>query len=225
MLQPCHVLTTWAHELRNHIMADPQINRACKWELYAMWVAVPIFFSEFFRTRSASDLHAYALSGTVAFAVIGAGAVGSVLAGRWAGRLGRERITIWAMAAGGACALLMGWLLFASARLAVGVGLVWVSPHVFLLLRVVGWPRLIWSTNVSLFVVQHRVGEQVQYLVRRVRRAAHQGLDVARLGGRAPRQAVPALRANATCPWAAALPPRSPTPTRGSVPPPESRPP
>ncbi|HEX6370843.1 MAG TPA: MFS transporter [Longimicrobium sp.] len=95
------------------------------WELYAMWVAVPIFFSEFFRARGASDLHAHALSGTVAFAVIGAGAVGSVLAGRWADRLGRERITIWAMAASGACALLMGWLLSAPAWLAVGVGLVW----------------------------------------------------------------------------------------------------
>ncbi|HST58110.1 MAG TPA: MFS transporter [Longimicrobium sp.] len=95
------------------------------WELYAMWVAVPIFFSEFFRARGASDLHAHALSGTVAFAVIGAGAVGSVLAGRWADRLGRERVTIWAMAASGACALLMGWLLSAPAGLAVGVGLVW----------------------------------------------------------------------------------------------------
>ena len=95
------------------------------WELYAMWVAVPIFFAEFFRARGASDLHAHALSGTVAFAVIGAGAVGSVLAGRWADRLGRERVTIWAMAASGACALLMGWLLSAPTWLAVSVGLIW----------------------------------------------------------------------------------------------------
>lgn len=84
-----------------------------------------IFFSEFFRARGASDLHAHALSGTVAFAVIGAGAVGSVLAGRWADRLGRERITIWAMAVSGTCALLMGWLLAGPTWLAVGVGLVW----------------------------------------------------------------------------------------------------
>ncbi|HLM66398.1 MAG TPA: MFS transporter [Longimicrobium sp.] len=95
------------------------------WELYAMWVAVPIFFSEFFRARGASDLHAHALSGTVAFAVIGAGAVGSVLAGRWADRLGRERVAIWAMAVSGTCALLIGWLLSAPAWLAVSVGLVW----------------------------------------------------------------------------------------------------
>jgi MFS family permease len=95
------------------------------WELYAMWVAVPIFFSEFFRARGASDLRADAVSGTVAFAVIGVGAAGSMLAGRWADRLGRERVTIWAMAVSGSCALLMGWLLSAPAWLAVGVGLVW----------------------------------------------------------------------------------------------------
>ncbi|WP_331055617.1 MFS transporter [Longimicrobium sp.] len=95
------------------------------WELYAMWVAVPIFFSEFFLARGASEVRAGALSGSVAFAVIAVGAVGSVLAGRWADRLGRERITIWSMAVSGACALLMGWLFAAPAWLVVTVGLIW----------------------------------------------------------------------------------------------------
>jgi MFS family permease len=48
-----------------------------------------------------------------------------VLAGRWADRLGRERVTIWAMAASGACAVAMGWMLRAPAWLAVAVAVAW----------------------------------------------------------------------------------------------------
>ncbi|HEV2733719.1 MAG TPA: MFS transporter, partial [Longimicrobiaceae bacterium] len=95
------------------------------WELYAAWSFVAIFFFDLFLARGAAELRAGALSGLVGFAVIGMGAVGSVLAGTWADRLGRERITIWAMAISGACALLMGWLLHAPLALAVIVALVW----------------------------------------------------------------------------------------------------
>ena len=59
------------------------------------------------------------------FAVIAMGAVGCVVAGAWADRLGRERVTIWAMAVSGACALLMGWLIHAPLALVVIVALVW----------------------------------------------------------------------------------------------------
>ncbi len=95
------------------------------WELYAMWAFVYVFFVDFFLARGASDVRAGVLSGGVAFAVIGMGALGSVLAGTWADRLGRERVTIWAMAVSGACALLMGWLLHAPVPLALAVALVW----------------------------------------------------------------------------------------------------
>jgi MFS family permease len=61
----------------------------------------------------------------IGFAVIAAGGAGSVLAGRWADRLGRARITIWAMAVSGACALAMGWLLHAPLVIAVPVALLW----------------------------------------------------------------------------------------------------
>ncbi|HEV2148940.1 MAG TPA: MFS transporter [Longimicrobiaceae bacterium] len=95
------------------------------WELYAMWGFVAVFFADFFLTRGASAARAGALSGAVAFAVIGMGGVGSVLAGAWADRLGRERVTIWAMAVSGACALLIGWMLQAPFVLVLIVALVW----------------------------------------------------------------------------------------------------
>ncbi len=95
------------------------------WELYAMWAFVYVFFVDFFLARGTSDVRAGVLSGAVAFAVIGTGALGCVVAGAWADRLGRERVTIWAMAASGACAMLMGWLLHAPLALALSVALVW----------------------------------------------------------------------------------------------------
>jgi MFS family permease len=61
----------------------------------------------------------------VGFAMIAAGGAGSVLAGRWADRLGRERIAIHALWISGCCALAMGWLLPAPAWLAVPLAIVW----------------------------------------------------------------------------------------------------
>ena len=95
------------------------------WELYAMWAFVYVFFVDFFLARGTSDVRAGVLSGGVAFAVIGTGALGCVVAGAWADRLGRERVTIWAMAVSGACALLIGWLLHAPLALVLAVALVW----------------------------------------------------------------------------------------------------
>ena len=83
------------------------------------------FVMDQLRARGYSDLAGQARAGVVAFAMIGAGGAGSVLAGRWADRLGRERITIWAMAVSGCCALAMGWLLRAPVWLAVVVAVVW----------------------------------------------------------------------------------------------------
>jgi MFS family permease len=64
---------------------------------------VSIFFADYFARRGATEAGAEARAGLVGFAMIASGGVGSVLAGRWADRLGRERITIWAMAGSGRC--------------------------------------------------------------------------------------------------------------------------
>lgn len=95
------------------------------WELYAMWTFVSRFFHDFFARQGLVEGAAAARAGVVGFAVIAAGGAGSVLAGGWADRLGRERVTIWAMAVSGACALAMGWLLSAPAALAIAVAVVW----------------------------------------------------------------------------------------------------
>lgn len=94
-------------------------------ELYAAWTFASIFFADFFSRRGYAELSAEARGGLVAFAMIAAGGAGSVLAGRWADRLSRERITIWAMAVSGCCAFAIGWLLDAPAWIAVPVAVLW----------------------------------------------------------------------------------------------------
>ena len=95
------------------------------WELYAAWTFVSLFFVDFFSLRGAAELGAEARAGVVGFAMIAAGGIGSVLAGRWADRLGRERVAIHAMWISGACALGIGWLLRGPVWLAVAVAVVW----------------------------------------------------------------------------------------------------
>jgi MFS family permease len=95
------------------------------WELYAMWTYVAVFFLDVLTRRGSSPGAASRGSGLVGFAVIGVGAAGCVLAGRWADRLGRARVTIWAMAVSGGCALLIGWLEAAPLAVVVAVALVW----------------------------------------------------------------------------------------------------
>jgi MFS family permease len=112
-----------AHDRRTRLAIAGYLGHM--WELYAMWTFTAAFFADFYAARGAPAAQAAAWSGVVGFAVIAAGGAGSVLAGRWADRLGRARVTIWAMAASGACALAMGWLLHAPALLAVPVALAW----------------------------------------------------------------------------------------------------
>ena len=95
------------------------------WELYATWTFATVFFFDFFSLRGYAEEIALRWSGMVGFAVIATGALGCVVAGVWADRLGRERVTIWAMAVSGACALLIGWMLQAPLALVLMVALIW----------------------------------------------------------------------------------------------------
>lgn len=94
------------------------------WELYAMWSLIAVFFFELFAPSTVST-QATAYSGILAFCVIAAGAIGSVLAGKWADRFGRERVTIVSMFVSGLCAVTMGWLEHAAIALAAAVAVVW----------------------------------------------------------------------------------------------------
>src|SRR4029078_7238574 len=65
------------------------------------------------------------LAETIAFIVIGSGAVGCVAAGLRAYRSGRTVVTSWAMGISGACSLTIGFLFSASPVVLVLVAAVW----------------------------------------------------------------------------------------------------
>ncbi len=115
------------------------------WELYPMWATIALFFGDYFAggggavvsgdligtadgglTGSAAGaVSAAGLAGVAGFGAIAIGGAGAVMAGTWADRLGRERVTIWSMAVSGACAAVMGWLLAAPFWLVAAVAGVW----------------------------------------------------------------------------------------------------
>ncbi len=95
------------------------------WELYAMWTLVPSFFLDFYLRRGLAEGRAEHLAASVGFAVIAAGGIGCVVAGRWADRWGRERVASGAMIVSGACALTVGWLVDAPPWIVIALGLVW----------------------------------------------------------------------------------------------------
>jgi MFS family permease len=95
------------------------------WELYAVWVGASLFFHDYYARAGAGTAAGVLYAGLSAFGLIAAGGVGAVLAGNWADRLGRENVTIAAMAVSGACCLLMGWLLAAPVWVVVPLALVW----------------------------------------------------------------------------------------------------
>ncbi len=95
------------------------------WELYAMWTWVGLYLAASFATwrgEAESDAGEAALA---TFAVIAAGAMGSVAAGLIADRIGRVRTTVWAMAVSGACCLLAGPAFGLHPALTVALCLVW----------------------------------------------------------------------------------------------------
>src|SRR5215471_1487906 len=77
------------------------------WELYAMWTWIAAFAATSLSAASSASLGAAATrSGSlVAFVTLATGAVGCVMAGRWADEFGKARVAGAAMIASAACAL------------------------------------------------------------------------------------------------------------------------
>jgi MFS family permease len=76
------------------------------WELYGMWTWIPIMI----RASLAQHGDKPALAEVASFLVIGCGAIGCVVAGLVADRVGRTVVTSWAMAISGSCCLVIGFL-------------------------------------------------------------------------------------------------------------------
>ena len=84
------------------------------WELYAMWTWAPVML----RASVAASGDSPRLAEAASFAVIGAGAIGCVVAGLVADRIGRAIVASAAMFASGVCCLLIGFF-FGKAPLAL----------------------------------------------------------------------------------------------------------
>jgi MFS family permease len=95
------------------------------WELYAMWAASLMMLSAHFAARGASPAESAVLAGVWTFGFIASGGPGSVVAGAWADRLGRENVAAAAMAVSGMCALVFGWLLGGPTWIVLIVGMIW----------------------------------------------------------------------------------------------------
>jgi MFS family permease len=94
------------------------------WELYAMWAWIGVFLQASFALTLPAEWAGTAAK-LAAFATIASGAIGSVLAGLLADRLGRTTLTIVAMAISGSCA--------------AGIGLLYGGSPVALMLVCIVW--------------------------------------------------------------------------------------
>jgi MFS family permease len=92
------------------------------WELYAMWTWIPAFAAASIAAAGGSSARSGSL---VAFVAIASGAIGCVMAGRWADAWGKARIAGSAMVVSATCAL--------------GAGLVFAGPMPLLMLLAVLW--------------------------------------------------------------------------------------
>ncbi len=93
-------------------------------ELYAFWTWIPAFLAASAAAAHTSDEGGRVLS-LVAFGTIAVGGAGCVWGGLVADRSGRERLVTIALAASGACCLLVGFVFGTSMWLVAPVALVW----------------------------------------------------------------------------------------------------
>jgi MFS family permease len=91
------------------------------WELYGMWIWIPVMI----RASLANHGGNPKLAEVGSFLVIGAGAIGCVVAGLIADRVGRTVVTSWAMAISGSCCLVIGFLFGGDPFLLLIVAVIW----------------------------------------------------------------------------------------------------
>ena len=91
------------------------------WELYAMWAWIGPFFDWSLKRQG----HSQGNPALMTFLVVSSGAVGCVVAGAVADRIGRTTVTISAMVVSAACAATIGLWADAGAGMLLAVAVVW----------------------------------------------------------------------------------------------------
>ena len=95
------------------------------WELYAMWTWMAVFVAASEHTRRGDQADVTGFAALVTFAVVGSGAIGCWLGGRYGDRWGRSLVTSVAMLVSGSCAIVVGLVFGGSLVVLVPLLLVW----------------------------------------------------------------------------------------------------
>src|SRR5258708_23811182 len=95
------------------------------WEVYAMWTGMAVFAAAGGHARRGAQADVTGLAALVTFAVVGSGAIGCWLGGKYADRWGRTIVTSAAMVVSGTCASVVGLLFGAPLVALIPLLLVW----------------------------------------------------------------------------------------------------
>ncbi len=95
------------------------------WELYAMWTWIAVFVAASEHARRGAQADVTGLAALVTFAVVGSGAIGCWLGGKYADRWGRTLVTSAAMVVSGSCAVAVGLLFGAPLSMLLPLLLLW----------------------------------------------------------------------------------------------------
>jgi MFS family permease len=95
------------------------------WELYAMWTWMAVFVAASEHARRGPQADVTASAALVTFAVVGSGAIGCLLGGKYADRWGRTLVTSAAMLVSGSCAIAVGLFFGAPLAALIPLLLIW----------------------------------------------------------------------------------------------------